>query len=133
MARRNLWKDDKVLPGAKTLFIFVGDASGVVYVSNRGGCSVSSLDRRRQHHETSQRGKRNAATLSSGQKIRYRIAANALGYFSHLSTPSSLGSHWPPRPVVKVNMEAGCFRVMSPLGGDGFSCFRPPPLAPAQI
>jgi hypothetical protein len=37
MARRNLWKDNKVLPRANTLFRFVGDASRVVDFSDLGG------------------------------------------------------------------------------------------------
>ena len=37
MARRNLWKDDKVLPGANTLFRFVSDTPRVVDFSDRGG------------------------------------------------------------------------------------------------
>jgi hypothetical protein len=40
MARRNLWKDNKVLPGANTLFRFVGDASRVVGFSDLGGLAA---------------------------------------------------------------------------------------------
>jgi hypothetical protein len=40
MARRNLWKHNNLLPGANTLFRFIGDASRVVDVSNLVDCAA---------------------------------------------------------------------------------------------
>ena len=41
----------------------------------------------------------------------------------YISVSFILGSHWPPRPVVKVNLEARCFWEMSRRALSSNSCF----------
>ena len=68
-----------------------------------------------------------ATTTRRRRAVHRKSAAELLQTLLETSvisvSPSSRGSHWPPRPVVKVNLGAGCFWVTSPRGWGSNSCF----------